>query len=74
MNSGPSPAHVFSQRIATKKTGLSLAAEEPAAEWICVLCWGYERRVVTAVSEGISGVPQPGRFLPRRVTVSRLEL
>lgn len=73
MNSGPSPARIFSQRIA-KKTGLSLAAEEPAAEWICVLGWGYECRVVTAVSEGISGVPQPGRFLPRKVTVSRLEL
>lgn len=35
---------------------------------------GYERGVVTAVSEGISRVVQPGRFLPRRVTVSRLEL
>lgn len=39
-----------------------------------VLAGGYERGAVTAVSGGISRVLQPSRFLPRRVTVSRLEL
>lgn len=42
-------------------------------ERICFL-GGYEPRAVTAVSGGISREVQPGRFLPRKVTMSRLEL
>lgn len=61
----------FLQRIT--KTGLSLAVKDLAAEQIR-FPRGYEHGVVTAVSEGISWAVQPGRFLPRRVTVSRLEL
>lgn len=54
-------------------TGLSLVGVDLAVEHICFQR-GYEFGVVTAVSGGISRAARPGRFLPRRVTVSRLEL
>lgn len=54
-------------------TGLSLVGEGLPVEQIR-FPGGYERGVVTAVSGGIRKAAESGRFLPCRVTVSRLEL
>ncbi|KAI9533862.1 hypothetical protein NQZ68_018230 [Dissostichus eleginoides] len=71
MEADPTYRHTADFSITSKR--LSLNRKELAVERLC-FPGGYERGAVTAISEGISRVLQPGLFLPRRVTVSRLEL
>lgn len=65
--------HILGQ-IANKKKGAYLSFVRKWQRSGFVFRRGYEPGVVTPVSEGISGAPQPGRFLSRGVTVSGLEL